>query len=155
MPVNSLLLSFVTGLSFLPNTSSYILFVKCTGSSNSKRITFEATEAFGNARGVYKARYAAPAGTQWSDWERDLTNADFQRGIVNIPIKSANAIVSVRITFPRAFSSTPVVVCSPITGTPDSAHASPQSITAAGCNIVGIRTSGSESLDVYWVAISR
>lgn len=76
MPVNSLLLSFVTGLSFLPNISSYILFVRCTGSSSSKRITFEATEAFGSARGVYKARYAAPAGTQWSGWDRDLTNAD-------------------------------------------------------------------------------
>ena len=78
MPVNSLLLSFVTGLSFLPNTSSYILFVSCTGSSSSKRINFEATEAFGSARGVYKARYAAPAGTQWSGWERDLTNADYE-----------------------------------------------------------------------------
>ena len=78
MPVNSLLLSFVTGLSFLPNTSSYILFVSCTGTSSSKRINFEATEAFGSARGVYKARYAAPAGTQWSGWERDLTNADYE-----------------------------------------------------------------------------
>ena len=84
MPVNSLLLSFVTGLSFLPNTSSYILFVRCTGSSSSKRITFEATEAFGSARGVYKARYAAPAGTQWSGWERDLTNADINYTSSNV-----------------------------------------------------------------------
>lgn len=98
MPVNSLLLSFVTGLSFLPNTSSYILFVRCTGSSSSKRINFEATEAFGSARGVYKARYAAPAGTQWSGWERDLTNAELNDGTsTRVSVKSSGGATRMTI----------------------------------------------------------
>ena len=91
----------------------------------------------------------------WGDWVRLTTNADFQAGIINVPIKSANTATTVKLTFPRPYTTAPVVVCSPLTGAPAMAHASPQSVSSTGCNIVGIRTSGTEALDVFWMAMAR
>ena len=153
MPVNSLLLSFVTGLSFLPNTSSYILFVRCTGSSSSKRITFEATEAFGSARGVYKARYAAPAGTQWSGWERDLTNADIQMGSASVTL-TANGITEFNVTFPKAFSKNPSVFVSVVTSRPDLRSASVVSRSMSGFSGAVNNGTTAGTVVVFWVAVS-
>ena len=94
-------------------------------------------------------------GFKWSSSGDLLGNYDFQCGIISVPIKADNTNTTTKLTFPHAFSTPPAVVCSPITSTPSTAHATPQSVTSTGCNIVGIRTSGTETLDVFWIAVAR
>ena len=101
---------------------------------------------------TYTRRYN---GSVWTDWASYLTNVDFQCGVINVPIKTANTATTVKLTFPRPYSAAPVVVCSPLTGAPAMAHASPQSVSSTSCNIVGIRTSGTEALDVFWIACAK
>lgn len=105
--------------------------------------------------GQPKMYLASKSAGTWSGWNAITTNADFQCGVINVPIKSANTATTVSIKFRQAYTTAPVVVCSPLTGAPAMAHASPQSVSSTGCNIVGIRTSGTEALDVFWMAMAR
>ena len=78
MPINSVLICRVSGLTFTPTNGEFYLRATCTGYPESKRIEFEAVEMSSNLSGTYKARYSAPAGTQWTGWKTALTNADFE-----------------------------------------------------------------------------
>ena len=69
MPENSILVCYLQDISFAPNSSDgCALFVKCTGSSSSKKIIFETTSMSGASSDFYMARYSAAAGTQWTGW---------------------------------------------------------------------------------------
>jgi hypothetical protein len=112
MPVNSVLSCRVNGVSFMPTTGEYYLKATCTGYNASKRINFEAIAMYGTADQIYNARYSAPAGTQWSEWETVLTNADIQAG--NTPLGDCvpGKTTDFQITFPKPFPTIPkVMVC--------------------------------------------
>ena len=76
MPVNSVLICRVSGLTFTPTNGELYLRATCTGYPESKRIEFEAIEMSSSLSRIYKARYSAPAGTKWSGWKQSLTNVD-------------------------------------------------------------------------------
>lgn len=76
MPVNSVLICRVSGLTFTPTNGELYLRATCTGYPESKRIEFEAIEMSSSLSRIYKARYSAPAGTKWSGWKQSLTNDD-------------------------------------------------------------------------------
>ena len=78
MPVNSVLICRVSGLTFTPTNGELYLRATCTGYPESKRIEFEAIEMSSSLSRIYKARYSAPAGTKWSGWKQSLTNDDIE-----------------------------------------------------------------------------
>ncbi len=80
MLVNSILVCYLQDISFTPNSSSgCTLFVKCTGSASSKKIVFESTSMSGASSEIYRARYSAPAGTQWTGWKLIATTEDLSK----------------------------------------------------------------------------
>ena len=94
MPVNSVLICRVSGLTFTPTNGEFYLRATCTGYPESKRIEFEAIEMSSNLSGVYKARYSAPAGTKWAEWKRAIMNTDLKttaKANYNDPAGTADA----------------------------------------------------------------
>lgn len=62
--------------------------------------------------------------------------------------------VSVSVTFPRAFSATPVVVAVPVTSRPDGVRASVKNASPTGCTIYLYRSTavGNSNTTVAWIA---
>ena len=75
MPENSILVCYLDVGTFAPNSANgCVLVVKCTGSEGSKKIVFESTSMSGGSSEIYRARYSAPAGTQWTGWIQVATS---------------------------------------------------------------------------------
>ena len=62
--------------------------------------------------------------------------------------------VSVSVTFPRAFSATPVVVAVPVTSRSDGVRASVKNASPTGCTIYLYRSTavGNSNTTVAWIA---
>lgn len=70
METNSILMLRINGVSFMPTTNYYTLIVYKLNISNTNRIIFEAIEDTGSIDGIWRARYASTASTQWTGWKK-------------------------------------------------------------------------------------
>ena len=63
--------------------------------------------------------------------------------------------VTVQVAFPQAFSATPIVVVTPLTGRPDAVRASVVSLSATGCTVCLYRSTavGDSNTSVAWIAM--
>lgn len=62
--------------------------------------------------------------------------------------------VSVNVTFPKAFSATPIVMATPVTSRPDGVRASVKNASPTGCTIYLYRSTavGNSNTTVAWIA---
>lgn len=62
--------------------------------------------------------------------------------------------VSVNVTFPKAFSATPIVMATPVTSRPDGVRASVKNVSPTGCTIYLYRSTavGNSNTTVAWIA---
>ena len=81
---------------------------------------------------------------------------NLQCGRVTGPTKgNRGKSVSVKVTFPNAFSSTPVVAVTAMTTRPDIISASAQAISATGFNLVFFRSKSATDANTaaHWIAM--
>lgn len=111
---------------------------------NAKNLTTEIEEIAQNATGAYSDSYG---------------NAHFnnlQRGRVVAPSKgNRGKNVSVKVTFPKAFSATPVVMVNPLTSRPDAVRASAKATSSTGFTLYLYRSTavGDSNTSVDWIAM--
>lgn len=80
----------------------------------------------------------------------DVYYQNLQRGYALVQGK-ANAVASMQVTFPTAFTSVPRVCCTPHTSRPDLVHTSISGITRTGFTLYLYRTNASAT-GVSWIA---
>lgn len=105
----------------------------------------------GIGTGLYARNYSTGA-SQYGDWERLLTSADIQYGIVTVNA-AQNETTEFSVTFPRQFSSTPQVVVTVATSGPKDNIASVLSITPNGFMGYLYRGGVTANMSIRWIAI--
>lgn len=111
---------------------------------NAKNLTTAIEEIAQSATGVY------------ADNNGDAHLNNLQCGRVVAPSKgNRGKTVTVKVTFPKAFSATPVVIVTPLTARPDAVRASAKSISTTGCTIHLYRSTavGDSNTTVAWMAM--
>lgn len=104
----------------------------------------------------YVAALAQEATGAVSDSNGDAHLNNLQCGRVVAPSKgNRGKTVTVQVAFPQAFSATPIVVVTPLTGRPDAVRASVVSLSATGCTVCLYRSTavGDSNTSVAWMAM--
>lgn len=111
---------------------------------NAENLNAEVAEIAQGATGVY------------ADSNGDAHLNNLQCGRVVAPSKgNRGKTVTVKVTFPKAFSATPVVIVTPLTARPDAVRASAKSTSTTGCTIYLYRSTavGDSNTTVTWMAM--
>lgn len=78
-----------------------------------------------------------------------------QAGKATVKTKDqANKTISLSVSFPKAFSTTPIVVVSPISSTPNNVRVSIQNISTTGFTVYAYRTNSQYDTNIRWIAVA-
>lgn len=87
----------------------------------------------------------------WGNWTSTVTNNDLQAGVVNV-VATANGTTEFKVTFPKAFTSLPIIMTNVVTSRPDLRTSSPLTRSTTGFTGVLYNNSSAADISIFWMA---